>query len=102
MVLMRSELPIRMRLATAEQSFTPSKSVTLCESNLCDMISISGDYLQFKLFAKHQQLVLSVSMLRTTAPLGCYIRKTLRFLYYGSLSTCWQNLEKEIEVTRKI
>ena len=27
-------------------------------------------------------------------PLGLYIRKSLRFLYYASLSTCCQNLEK--------
>ena len=32
--------------------------------------------------------------LTTTVPLGFYIRKYFRFLYYASLSTCCQNLEK--------
>ena len=31
-----------------------------------------------------------------------YIRNSLRFWYYASFSTCCQNLEKEIGVTRKI
>ena len=34
--------------------------------------------------------------------LGSYIRKSLRPLYYASLSTCCQNLEKKVGVTRKI
>ena len=40
-------------------------------------------------------------MLRTTVPLVSYIRNSLRFWYYASLSTCCQNLEK-IGVTGKI
>ena len=32
--------------------------------------------------------------LRTTVPLVSYIRNSLRFWYYVSLSTCCQNLEK--------
>ena len=32
--------------------------------------------------------------LRTTVPLISYIRNSLRFWYYVSLSTCCQNLEK--------
>ena len=32
--------------------------------------------------------------LRTTVPLVSYIRSSLRFWYYASLSTCCQNLEK--------
>ena len=32
--------------------------------------------------------------LRTTVPLVSYIRNSLRFWYYASLSTCCQNLEK--------
>ena len=32
--------------------------------------------------------------LRTTVPLVSYIRISLRFWYYASLSTCCQNLEK--------
>ena len=35
-------------------------------------------------------------------PLVSYIRNSLRFWYYASLSTCCQNLEKIIGVTRKI
>ena len=40
--------------------------------------------------------------LRTTVPLVSYIRNSLRFWYYASLSTCCQNLDKKIGVTRKI
>ena len=40
--------------------------------------------------------------LRTTVPLVSYIRNSLRFWYYASLSTCCQNLEKKVGVTRKI
>ena len=40
--------------------------------------------------------------LRTTVPLVSYIRNSLRFCYYASLSTCCQNLEKKIGVTGKI
>ena len=40
--------------------------------------------------------------LRTTVPLVSYIRNSLRFWYYASLSTCCQNLEKNIGVTGKI
>ena len=40
--------------------------------------------------------------LRTTVPLVSYIRNSLRFWYYASLSTCCQNLEKKIGVTRTI
>ena len=40
--------------------------------------------------------------LRTTVPLVSYIRSSLRFWYYASISTCCQNLGKEIGVTRKI
>ena len=35
-------------------------------------------------------------------PLVSYIRNSVRFWYYASLSTCCQNLEKKIEVTGKI
>ena len=35
-------------------------------------------------------------------PLVSYIRNSLRFWYYASLTTCCQNLENKIEVTRKI
>ena len=35
-------------------------------------------------------------------PLVSYVRISLRFWYYAFLSTCCQNLEKKIEVTRKI
>ena len=41
-------------------------------------------------------------ILRTTVPLVSYIRNSVRFWYYASLSTCCQNLEKRIGVTRKI
>ena len=34
--------------------------------------------------------------LRTTVPLVPYIRNSLRFWYYASLSTCCQNLEKTL------
>ena len=40
--------------------------------------------------------------LRTTVPLVSYIRNSLRFWCYDSLSTCCQNLEKKIRVTGKI
>ena len=40
--------------------------------------------------------------LKTTMPLVFHIRRPLRFLYYASLSTCCQNLEKKIGVTGKI
>ena len=40
--------------------------------------------------------------LRTTVPLVSYIRNSLRFWYYASLSTCCQNLEEKIGVTGKI
>ena len=40
--------------------------------------------------------------LRMTVPLVSYIRSSLRFWYYASLSTCCQNLERKIGVTRKI
>ena len=40
-------------------------------------------------------------ILRTTVPLVSYIRNSVRFWYYASLSTCCQNLEKN-GVTRKI
>ena len=42
------------------------------------------------------------SCLRTTVPLVSYIRNSLRFWYYASLSTCCQNLEKKVGVTVKI
>ena len=35
-----------------------------------------------------------IPYLRTTVSLVCYIRNSLRFWYYASLSTCFQNLEK--------
>ena len=35
-------------------------------------------------------------------PSVSYIRNSLRFWYYASLSTCCQNLEKKNGVTRKI
>ena len=35
-------------------------------------------------------------------PLVSYIRNSLRFWYYASLSICCQNLEKRIGVTGKI
>ena len=40
--------------------------------------------------------MLSVMMrhLRTTVPLGSYIRNFFKFRYYASLSACCQNLEK--------
>ena len=34
--------------------------------------------------------------LRMTVPLVSYIRNSLRFWYYASLSTCCQNLEKKL------
>ena len=34
--------------------------------------------------------------LRTTVPLVSYIRNSLRFWYYASLSTCCQTLEKKL------
>ena len=40
-------------------------------------------------------------ILRTTVPLVSYIRNSLRFWYYASLSTCCQNLGK-IGITGKI
>ena len=42
-----------------------------------------------KLTQKYQKL------LRTTVPLVSYIRNSLRFWYYASLSTCCQNLEQK-------
>ena len=39
-------------------------------------------------------LVLEI-LLRTTVPLVSYIRNSLRFWYYASLSTCCQNFEKK-------
>ena len=44
---------------------------------------------------------LKIVNLRMIVPLGSYIRNSLRFLCYASLSTCSQNLEK-IWVTGKI
>ena len=35
-------------------------------------------------------------------PLVSYIRNSLRFWYYASLSTCSRNLEKKIGVTEQI
>ena len=46
--------------------------------------------------------LMSMYHLRTTVPLVSYIRNSLRFWYYASLSTCCQNLEKKIGVTGKI
>ena len=40
--------------------------------------------------------------LRTIVPLVSYIRSSLRFWYYASLSTCCQNLEKKFGVNGKI
>ena len=40
--------------------------------------------------------------LRTTVPSVSYVRNSLRFWYYASISTCCQNLEKKIGVTGKI
>ena len=37
-----------------------------------------------------------------TVPLVSYIRNSLRFWYYVSLSTCCKNLEKKIGVTGRI
>ena len=54
--------------------------------------------------SSHHGIPLSViqeKVLRTTVPLVSYIRNSLRFWYYASLSTCCQNLEK-IGVTGKI
>ena len=42
---------------------------------------------------KHNRACLS-NYLRTTVPLVSYIKNSLRFWYYTSLSTCCQNLEK--------
>ena len=39
---------------------------------------------------------ISQSDLRTTVPLVSYIRNSLRFWYYASLSPCCQNLEKKL------
>ena len=50
--------------------------------------------------SNHTALILGMyalrSYLRTTVPLVSYIRNSLRFWYYASLSTCWQNLEKKL------
>ena len=35
-------------------------------------------------------------------PLVSYVRNSIRLWYYASRSTCCQNLEKQLEVTRKI
>ena len=35
-------------------------------------------------------------ILRTTVPLVCYIKNSLRFWYHASLSTCCQNLELKL------
>ena len=40
--------------------------------------------------------VVLANELRTTVPLVFYIRNSLRFWYYASLSTCCQNLEKKL------
>ena len=40
--------------------------------------------------------------LRTTVPLVSYIRNSLRFWYYASLSTCCQNLEIKLGSSEKI
>ena len=40
-------------------------------------------------------IVKQFANLRTTVPLVSYIRISLRFWYYASLSTCCQNLEKK-------
>ena len=44
----------------------------------------------------------NICLLRTTVALVSYIRNSLRFWYYASLSTCCQNLEEKIGVTGKI
>ena len=44
----------------------------------------------------------NICLLRTTVPLVSYIRNSLRFWYYASLSTCCQDLEEKIGVTGKI
>ena len=36
------------------------------------------------------------SVLKTNVPLVSYIRNSLRFWYYASLSSCCQNLEKKL------
>ena len=48
------------------------------------------------------EMCLNDVSLRTTVPLVSYIRNSLRFWYYASLSTCCQNLEKKFGVTGKI
>ena len=47
-----------------------------------------------KMTPKGVKLNLKNFILRTTVPLGSYTRKSLRFFYYVSLSTCCQNLEQ--------
>ena len=39
---------------------------------------------------------IDIFALRTTVPLVAYIRNSLRFWYYASVSTCCQNLEKKL------
>ena len=51
---------------------------------------------------KESHVAVEKNGLRTTVPLVFYIRNSLRFWYYASLSTCCQNLGKKIGVTRKI
>ena len=51
-----------------------------------------GSILEFGGF----EIDITQDYLRTTVPLVSYIRNSLRFWYYASLSTCCQNLEKKL------
>ena len=51
---------------------------------------------------KNVVLSLKLRCIRTTVPLGSYIRNSFRFLYYVSLNTCCYNLDKKIGVTGNI
>ena len=82
-----------------------------CEIPLYFMKNLDNSFDPYTCYAHHIQYVLhKVSIktvyflihLRTTVPLVSYIRNSLRFWYYASLSTCCQNLEKKIGVTGKI
>ena len=70
-------------------------------SRLLSIINNSAKFDWLWFISQIVQHALFNIFLRTTVPLVSYIRNSLRFWYYASLSTCCQNLEK-IGVTWKI
>ena len=48
------------------------------------------------------RLTSCLSNLKTTVPLGSYIKKFFIFFYYASLSTCCKYFEKKLEAPEKL